>query len=564
MPFKIPEGDALVKFAQELTDQCMVSQKDRLTGGAYFKQYYYSGSDTGQPALYNRCYSHCDRLSSYLFSPSEVHFLMTFDQPEKRLLELGKIAARFLSYEFHRSGVDQVFSQGVDWSLVKGSSFVKTLWGHDGLEASVVQPECMGVLREDINELDRQEAFNHQIFLTKSQFMRLIDDHPDKKDIQEKLNASGSEKTEDKFDQSYLHQIIIGGINPLTNTSLANQNVGNMAGSVFGGPDPQLASDVKAELICINELWVQDRERDDYTTIQYVEPGIIIEGRLKRRNLSGVEGEQPFTQLCPNRTDGYFWGRSELTGLVFLQDTINRRMAERDRIAKLRARPPKFITGSAGLTEQEKLALNTPAGFVVSNSPNAKMDSVAPELPPEIQQDIEFLLTCFDDVGGFEAITKGQGESGVRSGVHAETLVRTATPRLRDRALSVERSAGDVGDFCFRLLQNKVARQFSTKEGESFLLDQLPEGFRISVDSHSSSPAFSQETKQTALELLKAGAIDAGDFIMLTHPPAEDILIEKSDERAKKAAEEEQMVLKEAQKDPSLLVKLFGGRGKKR
>jgi hypothetical protein len=237
-------------------------------------------------------------------------------------------------------------------------------------------------------------------------------------------------------------------------------------------------------------------------------------------------------------------------------------MTEIDRISRLRAKPPQVITGSSGVAEQDRQAIHTPGGFVVMSSPTAKRESVAPELPPELQQNVEFILSCYDDIGGFEAITKGQGEAGVRSGVHAETLVRTATPRLRDRALQIERSCGDLGDFCFKLLQSKVARTFKSTDGEEFTLDQLPDGLKVSVDSHSSSPAFSQEQKETALQLLKVGAIDAEDYIYLTHPPNEDMLMEKAEERAKEQAQEKQMIMQEAKKDPSLLVKLFGGKKK--
>src|SRR5215469_10873080 len=102
---KIPEKN-LPDFCSELVKQCMHSRQERLTNYGYFRQYYFQGTDQGSPAIYNRCYPHCDRLSSYLFSPSEVHFQLTFDTPDKTLLNQGKIAAPYLSYEFHRSGVD--------------------------------------------------------------------------------------------------------------------------------------------------------------------------------------------------------------------------------------------------------------------------------------------------------------------------------------------------------------------------------------------------------------------------------------------------------------------------
>ena len=552
----------VVEFAEEVTRKCMNSQRARLTDYAYMRQYFYSGSDTGKPALYNRCFPHIDRLASYLFSPGEVHFTIGQDSTSKEWIEPLQEAARYLSFEFHRTGVDLHFASAIDWALCKGSSFLKTTWGNDGFESTVVQPESLGVYREDINGLDRQEAFCHQTILTKTQFERLVEHHPEREKIMHKIISTKSESAEDAFNDGILSQIILGGTRPV---GTAGGNSGSPTfgiSQVFGGPTPDLAPDVKGDLILLNELWVKDDDRDDYTTIQYVSPGIVIEGKLKRRNLCDIKGEQPFQQVCANHTEGYFWGRSELTNLVMLQDTLNRRMNEVDRISRLRAKPPQILVG-ANISDQDKLAMQTPNGFVtVSQAANFQHKSIAPELPPELFEQIGQICNFFDDVGGFEAITKGQGEQGVRSGVHSETLLRTATPRLRDRALQIERQCGDVGDYCFKLLKAKIARAFKSKDGQEFLLDQLPDECRVSVDSHSSSPAFSNETKTMALELLKTGAITPTDFIRLTHPPMEDILVEKSEERAKSQQEEHKEAVEAARKDPSLWAKLFGGKKK--
>jgi hypothetical protein len=290
----------------------------------------------------------------------------------------------------------------------------------------------------------------------------------------------------------------------------------------------------------------------------------VIEGELRRRNLCGIQGEQPFRQICPNPVEGYFWGRPELQPLRSLQDMLNRRLQEYDRISRLRSNPPRAFYGTTGLTDNEKLAIAQPGGYFTPQGPNAKSESMAPEMPPEMQQQINQIIGWFDLVGGFENITKGQGESGVRSGSHADTLVRMASARLRDRSLLIERQVADVADMCFKFLQNKNANQFQTKEGLTFLLDQLPEDSRIHVDSHSSSPAFAQEAKQTALELLKVGAITPKDFIMLTHPPMEDMLVEAAEEREKAAAKEKQEIFQEAKQDPSLMQKLVGALGKKK
>jgi hypothetical protein len=66
----------------------------------------------------------------------------------------------------------------------------------------------------------------------------------------------------------------------------------------------------------------------------------------------------------------------------------------------------------------------------------------------------------------------------------------------------------------------------------SFLLKQLPDDARVSVDSHTASPAFQEDAERKAFNLARLGAIDHADLIMLTHPPHEDTLVARARQRA--------------------------------
>jgi len=126
----------------------------------------------------------------------------------------------------------------------------------------------------------------------------------------------------------------------------------------------------------------------------------------------------------------------------------------------------------------------------------------------------------------------GQGEPGVRAGSHAQTLLRTGSPRIRDRALLVERQCAAHADFCFKLLQAKDAGVYRSKAKEEFMLSQMLDDYRVTVDSHSGSPVFSEDMERKAFMLAKAGAIGPAELIMLTRPPQQDILIEHAEARA--------------------------------
>jgi hypothetical protein len=382
------------------------------------------------------------------------------------------------------------------------------------------------------------------------------------------LAGDGKEATKEEMESDFFHQRLIGGIAPV-------QQQGTSAPKSFstvqllGGPLPVLSPQLRNELVLFTELWVINDDTEDYTTIQYIDPGIVIEGKLRRRNICGVKGHTPFTKICANETENYFWGASELMQVRPLQDMMNRRISEVDRISRLRARPPFSITGSS-IADEKAVALQTPGGMFVDSAPQTKIDKYAPDNPTDMIAQINDIIGWFDDMAGFSASLQGKGESGVRSGVHAETMVRTGSPRLRDRSLLVERQCAAAGEFAFKLLQAKNAEQFGVDKVEEkgnmaswfkkkfsdehqsmgFLLSQIPDDFRVTIDSHSSSAAFSEESKNLAFNLFKAGAIDAEDLIRLTNPSFADMLVDKLE--AKKKAEQELI-----KQHPELLAK-FG------
>lgn len=550
------------RWANDLIEECSVSRQQRSADCAYWRNYYYLGSDQDEdPALYNRCFGHIDRLASFLFSPADVRFIIEFDSTiGKSYLERASVASRYLSREFHRCDMDLQFGMANELALIKGCAILKTNWGHDGFDPNIIHPESFGVLREDITSLDKQEAFVHSTFLTPSQMNRLLSDHPKKDELLDKIKRLAKKKEKNEYNNSYMHEMIVGAIHPISTDGQA----GNSRGSVAANTTPSVIMDpnVSESLICLHELWVMDDEREDWTTIQMVDPDIIISGQYKRENLCGIKGEHPFRKICPNEVDGYFWGRSELAAVKTLQDLLNRRMDEYDRLAALQASPSRSYVGFNGITDEINSMINSPGGYITeSQAPNAKIENLAPKMPTDIFQGINEIISMFDDVAGFENIMQGKGESGVRAGVHADTLMRSAGNRLRDRALLVERQCGGVGDFCFKLLQAKEATIFTTKEKnvmnwlfnkpddtEEFLLSQFPEDYRVNVDSHSASPAFSMDARLLAEQLSKLGAIDAVGLLELTQPPQADLLIAR-------AKEKEAQQAKLVQEHPELLTK---------
>lgn len=550
------------RWSENIIGDCEVSRAQRSSAGRYWQNYYDKGADDeSDAAIYNRCFSHIDRTASYIFSPADVRFIIELDiTMGKEYIDRASVAGRFLSREFHRAGCDLQFGAAVEMGLIRGCSLVKQNWASEGIDPYLINPEAFAVYREDISELDKQEAFVHTTYITPGQVRALLNNHPERDVLYDRIKRTAtSAKKKQEVDNDYISQVIVGSMNPISTSGIGGPGRGSVTMNV--GSTPTLSPDVRAKLVRLDELWVWDDDREDYTTIQVVDPGIVIEGKLHRRNICGVAGEQPFTKVCPNDVHGYFWGRPELAPVRALQDLLNKRVDDYDRLSDLRAEPPKSYSGFNGITDEMNAMMNMPGGFVTEPNAQAKVDTIAPELPPDVFAAVDNICKWFDDVGGFENIMKGQGESGVRAGVHADSLMRSAGTRLRDRALLTERQLGNMGDFAFKLLQNKEAKIFTTKpqnllqkimgkpqEGEEFLLKQLPDDYRVQVDSHSASPAFSEDSRQLAFALAKIGAIDAHSVLEMVHPPQADLLIQRAEDKAKAEAAF-------AQAHPELLTK---------
>lgn len=540
---KLPRSaDDLVRFTREVVDECLISRESRKSLYRSLTSIFYTGSDDGNPAKHNRAFSHVDKLSSYLFSPAEVRFTLEFEgSTSGKWKHMAETAARQLNRNFARSKADTSFSEANVWSLVKGVALQRINWGRGTLEPWVIQPEFFGVLREDISDLDRQDAFVVTSYLTESALRRVLASHVDRDQITRLVGAA--------FDSAAAAEIESFGPGVSFGTGYPNLPI-NIPGITTPSPAAQgrvdflsqqpsamLAPDVASRLVRLDELWVWDDVREDYTTILFVEPGILLEGKYQRRNLTGVAGEHPFRRVCSNEVPNYFWGRSELANIAQLQRMLNARIENVDKLYRLQADPPRAFRGFSGLTSDKARALLSPGSILVDGAPSGttSIDTFKPEIPQGYLEYISQIDRWYDEAGGFTAILSGEGEPGVRAGTHANTLLRTSTPRLRDRALQIEKQVADVGELCWHIMAAKDATVYSDGQGGEFTLGQLPDDVSVQVDSHTSSPAFSGDAEQKAFALHKAGAIGPEDLIRAVHVPMEDELI--SNLRSREAAQ---------------------------
>lgn len=579
MSLKIPSR-GLGRWAQELVNDCSTSQKERAQRGALFRNLFLTGDPNGTPQTYPKTNPYVEQLSAFLYSPVDLRYTINADdpgQPNERAMALA--ASRVLHAELRAGGVDMKIDQVVTQSLIKGKSFLQILFsrrpnGTCRFEPSVLQPELMGVLREDLPSLDAQEAFFFSTYITYGRFAQLVENHPDRDDLLKsarKYMRPTDAATTSPDKANFLKQVIVGGLNPYrTSEQGASGNQGLV--NWLSGPAPTFDPEVLASLIRIDELWVQDAEMSDWTTIQLMGDE-VIEGKYIRRNIfsdpgditdkealkrsrdnNPLAGRIPFIEFCPNELEGYFWGRSELYNVSLIQLGLNQRIDGIQRLLRMQEDPPRSFSGNFTSNQATYAKLNKPGAFVTSDNPNAKVENLAPDLPADLWLDKHEYERMFDDVGGFTATMQGRGDANVRSQAQAETLVRTASPRFKTRALKIERSVENAGNLMLDVLRARYTRKVAgwTKPGEEppnaapqawwrnflqspapgmhrieFLMHDLPAEYQVRVDSHSSSPAFSYESRELAFALANRGAINNPSLIALTQPAhAESLMMD--------------------------------------
>lgn len=587
---KVPSKNT-AGFAHEISEACFVSRKERISRGAVFKNFFTSGDANGDPQIYPLVYEFIDTLTSELYSPSELRFGVEFSgSPTVVDRAMGHAAAAELNRHIHQGNVDTCIEQAVTWSLVKGKTFIKLLWSDDGFEPYLIQPEYMGVLREDIEQLDRQEAFVQSTYYTPERFAELVANFEDRDAIMRKVqkHMEPSKEGDDPNNANHLKQVILGGIYPYTAAGSGQGNTQKNRGFVewLGGPNPTLDPKVMKSLIRMDELWVWDDDRDDYTVIQHVGDDVLITGKDTHRNIfadmwdpdntkkkikadddNPLSGQHPFIEICPNPFDGYFWGRSEIINVALLQESINKRLNGINSLLRLQEDPPRYFRMGTAMKQQELAKLKKPGGYLVDSNPQSQPPiALAPELPPDLWNSLHEYMKLFYQIGGLPPVVQGRGESGVRAQGHAEVLAHMASPRFKDRALLVERQVSCIGGLGLAMMKARFAQVLTgwlmpsdqtfverllmkigiKPEGITdklipdddiklppapnmkpvpFIMHQLPKNAKVTVSSHSSSPALSRDTRSLLFDLFKLGILSPEQLVSNVNPPnVEEVL----------------------------------------
>ena len=514
-------------FYRDLIEKCMVSLIERKGDYASLRAWFLFGAGPDEnPALFNKIYPHIDQLTSFLYSAETTRFSINVGasvagQEHTKIPRLTMA----LNDEWLNSNCDQVFSSALTWSLVFNSTFIK-LVVNNGIHPYMVEPSSIGVLREDVTYTDRQEAIVQTYYITKSDLYNRLYSHPKREEIVKKIQVAMHTKTEDVPEG--LDRLIISQSNP---TIFGNVNL-----DLYG--TNRYKARVAEDTVKMYELWVWNDEIEDYQVVTMADPDIFIYDRPGASVF--LKGELPFIQICPNPQFDYYWGQSEVARLNLLQAVRNNRMSEILDLLSKQVSPPKVFSGFMGITDEKAFAFNRPGSFVSSDMPNAKVDSVAPEMPASLFEVIHEIDAMFAEASGISSVLSGRGEQGVRSAGHASQLARLGSSRAKKRALIVEDSLEKVATLYLKLIQAYDNTHFTDEEGNKFIAEQFTKDFVVKVDAHSNSPIFTEDMRQLAFNLFKAQAIDKESLLDLLEPPMKQLLIDKLKKRETMQAQQPQ------------------------
>lgn len=567
-PINLPDSkEKLVPKALEIIAECRVSAGHRAAQAKMIDMIIDSGraDPTGPPSKIPLLYGHLDRTASMLFSPSSLRFSIDYESEyDEKTIERGNVAARVVTRGFERWSADMTFSQGVFTALKYGSTILKQ-WVEQAddeklpiLRNSLVMPWQFGVYREDMNDLDRQPAMCESFLLTMPEVWRRIYHLPNAEKLFERIKSHAEKGQGANEYLGAFHNVL--STSTLQNTSQTAMRPGgivSMSGmNTYGSQGPHVAP----PMVIMHELWVQ--EENDYVTIQIIEPDILIAPIFKKTNLlvpGGDTGLHPYGFIQPNITHGNIWGRPEIYDMIQMQNWLSTTVDDTERLLGIQF--DKFLGYNGDEIPDEKYAQMRQGG-TFNVSAGANITDLTPKFPPEALPMIQMQIGLLENIGGFDNMLSGKGESGVRSGSQAAQLMKTSTPRMRDRSLLVERQCAEAGDLMLSLMQAKDGRNYWTDPNKpqetSFLLGDLPDDRRVVVAQHSASPIFQDDHQQAIAYGVSRGFIDGHSAIELMNMPSKDMLQRRL--KDKEIAQAKQMAdLK--QSDPEAYAKLLEKQG---
>jgi hypothetical protein len=515
-------------FYLDLINKCEVSKSERQGDYASLRSFFLFGAGPEEsPAPFNKIGSHIDTLSSFLYSAETTRFNIALGASADPLMHrYVPTLTQALHDEWNNSNADQVFATALIWALVFNSTFIKLIRYKGSINPYLVDPATIGVLREDVPYTDRQQAITQEYYMTKHDLFSMLYEHPNRDNIVSRITTG-----------AYTPQQIPDGIDRIVMSQTNPTLYGTVNLDLYGYN--RMKARIAEDTVKMIELYVWNDEINDYQIVTKAEPDVIIYDRPQHDggpNPIFLKGELPFIQICPNPQYDYYWGQSEVSKLIYLQQMRNRRMTEILDLLSKQVNPPTALTGFTGIFDEKNFALNRAGGLISSDMPNAKAERLSPQIPQDLYQQIREIDQMFEETSGISSVLSGKGEQGVRSAGHASQLARLGSSRAKKRAMVVEDSLEKMATLYLKLMQLDHDKELKDIEGGDFIPSQFTKDYVVKVDAHSNSPIFMEDLRQLAFNLFKAQAIDKESLLDLLDPPMKQLLKERLKKMEAKAA----------------------------
>jgi len=511
-------------FYNDLINKCDVSKPERQGDYSSLRSYFLFGAGPEEsPAPFNKIGSHIDQLTSFLYSAETTRFNISLgagaDSLQHRYLPS---LTQALHDEWNNSNADQVFATALTWALVFNTTFIKLMPFNNSIHPYLVDPGSIGVLREDVPYTDRQQALTMTYYMTKQDLWARLYNHPKRDAILSRVTTANYEPT---HIPEGIDRIVMSQTNP---TLYGTVNL-----DLYGYN--RMKARIAEDTIEMTELYVWNDDTQDYQVVTKASPDVIIYDRPGEQLF--LKGELPFIQITPNPQYDYYWGQSEVSKLIYLQQMRNRRMTEILDLLSKQVNPPTALTGFTGILDEKNFALNRAGGLLSSDMPNAKAERLAPNIPQDLYAQLKEIDSMFEETSGISSVLSGRGEQGVRSAGHASQLARLGSSRAKKRALVVEDALEKMATLYLKLMQAYDPSTLKDTEGGKFIPAQFTKDYVVKVDAHSNSPIFMEDLRSLAFNLFKAGAIDKESLIDLLDPPMKQLLKERLKGLEAKAAQ---------------------------
>lgn len=530
-------------FYRDIIDVCLASRQSRLEQYSQWRNYYFFGTAGDSISAWNLIYSHLDTVTSFLYASDSTRFSvrMGAHAPDSDYRRTGRFA-KLIMEEWKNSNADIVYQMGILWALVYDTTIIKHIRRDGQIYPFMVDPACFGVYREDVPMLDRQEAFVHVYYITRSDLESKIKIHPNRKEILQQVTDSYSKVDTSSSVPSIVDRVVLTSGSP----GIGMSNVVGEA-NIGIGVIPNYTAELSTPVIEMYELYVWNDDIKDYQTITMASGNVIVYDRpnICMPKTTEFEGEHGFVQICPNPLPDYFWGQSEVSKLAQIQEKLNARMDDIERLEAKQVDPPN-AWGGMGIPEDKLAAFNSPGADISMGDANFKRETFVPVIPEHIYASIDRFQTQMDTVSGLPNVVQGKGESGVRSAGHAGKLLTVGSARAKKRGQIIEDSLEKGATIYGKFIYVSETEELYDDKDQPFIPAEMSPHFYVEVDAHSNSPVFQENQQQMADRLLKARAINRERYIQMNHPPMEEELLrdlkEKIEPAEKKAAEAKMMM----------------------